>query len=442
MRRYWTILMAGAVLGAAPAANAQQPRGNVDPVVAEAMAAQAAGNARRAYELLRPLTDARAGDADFDYALGLAAADSSHPGEAIAAFQRVLAEQPGNAQARAELARVYAMAGDIDTAKATFDTVLADPTVPDPVRQRLNRLVRDYDRRIRGGGGALGGFADAEVGYDSNVNTATSLTSITLPVFAFLGPASLTGAATRGHDGYYQLQAGLTGSTALSRQTRVYASALGSWRDNFGSDAFDQAAATGTAGIAHTAAGGDVASVSGQVQRFWLGRDGYRTSIGAIGQYSFRLNEGRALSVQAQYYRFNYDNDALRDADRFAGTLTYAGRIAFAGIGGGTERTVRGGARHLGFAFGAVQAGTEYPLAANLALLVGASAEHRDYHGADPLFLRGRIDTQLDATFGVRVALGHGISLRPRATYTRNFSNIGLYDYSRFTVAMGGRVEF
>jgi len=425
-----------AALCACPAA------AQTDQQLQQAIALQAQGQSEAAYRLLAPQADARAGQPDFDYLLGLTAADTGRYAEAITALQRVLAVQPSNAQARAEIARVYALAGDIDTARAEFDTVNSDPTVPDPVRQRLGRLVRDYDRRIGGGGDDVTGFVDGEAGYDRNINSATGLSSITLPIFAFLGPATLTGPATRMHDGYYQLQAGLSGSTGVSRQDRIYASLLGSWRDNFESNLFDQAGVTGTGGISHAFANTDIVSLSGQVQRFWLGRSGYRTSIGGIAQYTTRLSEGRALSAQIQYYRFDYDRNPLRDADRYAATLTYADRTSFAALGGGLERTVRSGARNLGYWFAALQAGTERPLASNLALLAGGSVEHRDYQGTETLFLKGRADTQLDATLGLRVALGGGVSLRPRVTYTRNFSNIQLYDYSRVTGSAGIRFEF
>lgn len=423
-------------------ASASPAAAQADPRIQQAMALQAEGKSEAAYRLLAPEADAHAGRPDFDYLLGLTAADTGRYADAITALQRVLAVQPDNAQARAEIARVYALAGDIDTARAEFDTVNSDPTVPDPVRQRLGRLVRDYDKRIHGGDDDVTGFVDGEAGYDGNVNTATGLSSITLPIFAFLGPAALTGPATRMHDGYYQLQAGLSGSTGVSRQDRIYASVLGSWRDNFQSDLFDQAGVTGTAGISHALANTDVFSLSGQAQRFWLGRSGYRTSIGGIAQYTTRLAGGRAVSAQVQYYRFNYDNNPLRDANRYAATLTYADRTSFAALGGGTERTVRSGARNLGYWFAALQAGTEHPIAANVALLAGGSVEHRDYLGTEPLFLKGRVDTQLDATLGLRVALGSGVSLRPRVTLTRNFSNIELYDYTRVTGSAGIRFEF
>ena len=72
----------------------------VDTVVAQAVALQARGDAAGAFALLAPLERSRAGDPDYDYALGLAAADSGRIGIAIRALQRVIAVQPENAQAR------------------------------------------------------------------------------------------------------------------------------------------------------------------------------------------------------------------------------------------------------------------------------------------------------------------------------------------------------
>jgi tetratricopeptide (TPR) repeat protein len=435
---FWAVqaALAGTTAMVSPAA------AQVDDLVQRALALHAGGRPGDAYALLAPHTAARAGDADFDYALGLAAADSGHPGIAIAAFQRVLAAQPANVQARAELARVYAMGGDIDTARAEFDTVLNDPTVPDPVRQRVGRLVRTYDRTIAGGGDTLTGYLDAEAGYDTNINSATDRSSITLPLFAFLGPATLSGAGRSTEDGYYQVQGGLSAGTALSRQTRAFASILGFWRDNFEHDAFDQAAVTGTAGVSHSFANRHSLSISAQGQRFWLDREGYRTGAGAIVQYSLPVSKGAVASLQGQYYRFDYDGDPVRDADRIGGTASVAGRTWFASAAGGRERTVRASARQLGFRYAAGQLGWEQPVSRTVALTGGAQIEHRDYQSADPLFLRARVDTQFDASLGVRLVLGQGVSVRPRVTYTRNHSNIALYDYSRVTAAMGLRLEF
>ena len=423
--------------------------GSIDPVMAKtdelvtrALSLHVEGKAPDAFDLLSPYEAERAGDPDFDYALGLAAADSGRSGRAIAALQRVLAVQPGNAQARAEIARVYAMAGDIDTAKTEFDTVIADPSLPDPVRQQLNSLSRKYGQAMRGGASRLTGFVDVESGYDSNVNAATSATSITLPVFAFLGPATLGGGATRQSEAFAQVQAGVSADAPISRQTKLFISALGLWRDAFNSKAFDQGAATGTLGIAHTLVQGDVVSLSAQGQQFWLERDGYRASYGAIGQYTRRLKGGDALSFALQYATIDYKTDTLRDANRYTGTLSYAGKKIYASVGGGKEDTRRAGGRHLGYWLATAQAGWEQPLSDRFSLAAGVSAEHRDYEGSDPLFAKGRRDTQLDASLSLRALIAKGLILRPRVTYTRNESNLALYTYDRVTASISIRKEF
>ena len=436
MRTLVSMSLAGIMLIAPPAL------AEVDELVRQALALEAKGKPAEAYAVLIPAEQARAGDPDFDYALGMAAADSGHKGIAIVALQRVLAVQPNNAQARAEIARVYALAGDIDTARAEFNTVVNDPTIPDPVRQRFNTLVRSYNKTIGGGGVSVTGFADAEAGYDSNINSATNLTSITLPVFAFLGPAALGGGATQIGQGFAQGQGGISVDAGLSRQTRVYVSALGFYRDAFRSRAFDQGAITGTAGISHSLANRDVFSLSGQVQKFWLGGNGFRNSYAAIAQYTKALSGGRSLSINAQYSYLNFLTDNLRDADRYAATVTYANRTFFGSVGGGREAPRDQAARHLGFGFVAGNVGADVPLTTGLNINGSLGLEHRGYTGSDPLFLGGRRDTQIDASVGLRYSINKAITLRPRATYTRNFSNFSLYDFNRVTASVAIRAEF
>ena len=413
-----------------------------DPDVKNAMDQLNAGRAGAAYSSLKGSEADRAGNPDYDMALGLAALETGRHGEAIIAFQRVLAVQPRNARAQAELARAYAMAGDVDTARAEFETVRGDPSIPDPVRNRIDGVVRQLDTAIAGGASEITGYIDVEGGYDSNINTATDAISITLPLFAFLGPATLNGAAREQDAGFYQIQGGLSGSTPLSRQTRLFGSVLGNWRDNVDSRFVDQASAVGTVGVAHSLANGDVISLSGQAQRFWLGHNGYRTSVGGDVRYTKRLSNDRALSVSGQYFRLNYDGNPLQDAERFSGSITYADKNIYGGIGGGKEETRRPGADQLSYLFVNAQLGGEWSLGEKAAVIAGASVEHRNYDSRDPLFLQGRNDTQYDASLGLRYRFTDTISIRPRVTYTRNDSNIGLYDYDRWTASVGARLSF
>ena len=407
-----------------------------------AAAQQGQAQAEQAYRTLAPQADARAGDPAFDYALGIAALDSGRFGEAIIALQRVLAVQPNNAQARAELARAYALAGDIDTAREQFATVVDDPSLPDPVRQRFTGFVRQFDRAIAGGGSDVSGFLDARGGHDSNINSATDLTTVTIPLFAFLGPGTLGAGATSQDDEFYEVAGGLSGVTAIGRQDRLFAAALGNWRDNLDSGAFDTASLTGTAGYAHTFANRDVISLSAQAQQFWLGGNAYRSSLGAVAQYTRLLPQGRALTLAAQYNRLNFDNQPLLDADRYALAVGYVTRVLSANVAGGREETRRAAGDAYSNSFATASIGAEVPLTERVAMVAGAAFDLRRYDAPDALFLVERNDERIDLQAGLKVRLVDSLFLVPRATYTRNWSNIPLYDYDRWTVSAGVRFEF
>lgn len=433
-------LSLAAILWSVPhAAHARQ-----DETVAQAATMISAQKGEQAYRLLLPQMDQRAGDPDYDYVLGLAAADSGRPAEAIVAFQRVLSVQPDNAQARAELARAYALAGDIDTARAQFDTVVQDPSLPDPVRQRFDRIVRDYDRNIAGGGTDITGFADISVGLDSNVNAATDLTQITIPLFAAFGPGALAPGARAQDDGFFEAVAGISAVAPLSRQTRLFGSVLGNWRDNFDSRnrAFDQAALTGSAGLAHTLPSRDVLSLSGQVQQFWYGHDSYRQAYGAIGQYTHRLKGGEALSVSGEFFITRHERDTLRDSQRYGISVAYAARDFILSAGGGHEEADARAGDHFSNDYVRASVGFEKPLAPRLSVVGGLTGQLRRHDAADPLFLDKRKDEQVDASLGLKVRISDALYARPRVSYTRNWSNIALYDYERATVSLGIRAEF
>ena len=70
-----------------------------------ALAQSADASSQARFETLAQQQSERAGEPAYDYDLAVAAIDAGKYGEAIVALQRVLAIQPKNALARAELAR-------------------------------------------------------------------------------------------------------------------------------------------------------------------------------------------------------------------------------------------------------------------------------------------------------------------------------------------------
>ena len=82
------------------------------------------GQFNAAYQLLEPFENARAGDIDFDYVLGIAAVESKHASRGAFALERVLALNPDHKDARAEMAKAHFMLGEKEAAKAEFNAVL------------------------------------------------------------------------------------------------------------------------------------------------------------------------------------------------------------------------------------------------------------------------------------------------------------------------------
>lgn len=83
------------------------------------------GRPAEGYALLLPLEKERAGEARFDYLLGIAALDSNRPDKAVPALKRALAANPGFAGARLEMARAYYQLDDLPNARAEFETGMA-----------------------------------------------------------------------------------------------------------------------------------------------------------------------------------------------------------------------------------------------------------------------------------------------------------------------------
>ena len=213
-------------------------------------------------------------------------------------------------------------------------------------------------------------------------------------------------------------------------------------RENLSDAQFDQAAVTGTAGYAHSFANGDVISVSGQVQQFWLGGDGFRSSVGTVAQYTKPLSQSRALTFSAQWNRLNFDGDPLRDANRYAAGIGFVGKRFAANLTGGKEETRRQAGDAQSFSFIGANIGTELPVADKVAIVAGAAFDIRRHDAPDALFLTERKDERIDLQAGVKFAVFKNVFLQPRATYTRNWSNIALFDFDRWTTSIGARIEF
>jgi tetratricopeptide (TPR) repeat protein len=417
-----------------------------DAVTDRAKALLQRKDAAGAYKLLLPLEPQRAGDPEYDYLLGIAALDAGDPERAVFALERVLALQPDNLLARAEIARAYFEIGERDTAKREFEAVRSRG-VPGEVRETIDRFLSAIEaaRKRR-----FNAYVEFAVGHDSNVNSATSQSQVAVP---FFGGAivQLAPGSTRIKDDFWSLSAGLSFTNEITADWSLVGSASYYGKYNGDESRFDTGALDGAIGMRWSRASNAVTGAL-QVQQYNVDGDSFRESAGGVVQWQHNLSQASQVSLYAQLADLTYPDlsQSIRDARRtIVGGATahaFAGETApvvFASVYGGEEKEDAQNVPHLGHKPVGVRVGAQWRLAPGVHLLANASAEQRRYGGIDPLFLVEREDTQFDAT----VVLNYTIratkwSVRPQLSFTDNDSNIEIYAFRRTVAQLGLRRDF
>jgi hypothetical protein len=126
------------------------------------------GNPKQAYQELSAVQDKMTGMPEYDYLLGVAALDSGHIDDAIIAFERVLAVMPSHAGAQMDLARAYYAAGSFDLAEAGFMR-LRDQNPPPAAMIAINRYLDAIQARKLLTQAGWSAYGELGIGYDSNL---------------------------------------------------------------------------------------------------------------------------------------------------------------------------------------------------------------------------------------------------------------------------------
>jgi tetratricopeptide (TPR) repeat protein len=397
----------------------------------------------QAYELLLPLEAQRSGNPEYDYLLGIAALDSGHRERAIFALERVLAVQPDNALARAEIARAYLAVGEKDTARQEFENVKRE-RIPAAARATIDRYLSAITAAETT---QIQGYIEVGVGSDSNVNSATADSEIALPAFGGL-IATLNPAATSKSDSFTSVSGGINFTHKLGQRWSMIAGFAGNGKFNRNEDKFDTDTVEGNFG-ARWAADADALTLAAQLQTFELDNSRYRDSRGLVGQWQHSLDERRQFSGYLQYAQLRYPTQSIRDANRGIGGVAYAqafssrlSPVLFLSAYGGREKEIAEGVPHLGHEPAGIRIGGQFKPAEGWTVFGGVNYEERRYGGAEPIFLVTRKDKQTDVRLGASYLMRAGTTLIVQASNTDNKSNIDLYQFRRTLGTVSIRFDF
>jgi tetratricopeptide (TPR) repeat protein len=397
------------------------------------------GNAQEAYNLLIPLQSTRAGDPDFDFLLGSAALALGKNTEAVFALERVLAVQPNNAPARAQIARAYFNLKETEAAKREFENVKKQD-VPPEVSATIDRFLDAIARVEESERTVIRGFIEVGIGYDTNVNSATADSEVAIPAFGGL-VFTLAPTATKLGDTFISFGGGLNIQHPISKQLALFGGLAYQNKTNLSEDKFSTYYYDANLGLSYRW-NRDTFTVAAQYNSFWvddtqLYNDAYRNASGVTGQWQHDFDSRNQISVFLQYSDLTYPDQQIRDANRYIGGLGYAhafGRgtvITYLGLYGGSEKVKAESVPQLGNDIYGARFGAQWNLNEKYSLFANASGERRDYGGPDPFFLVDRKDTQYSASGGLIFVPKKNLRITPQISWTDNKSNIGINQFDR-----------
>ena len=433
-------------LNEAPVAPAATVPATSDKVLLEATALINKGDYKAAYQLLEPLEAARVGDINFDYLFGFAGVESGNVTRGTFALERVLAQDPNNKDARAEIAKAHYLLGEIDTSKAEFKNVLAQK--PDEkTKNNIEKLLTSIEK-IEGVVTTYNAYLDLGAGWDSNISSAPSISTIAVPVIGGL-IVPLDKSAREKADSFLNASAGISFRHPIIAEKLVAFGSAGYTRRNNNSEtAFSNSTLDFSAGLGYYA---DSNSYTFALQDAHFNLDGepFRHAYGGTLQWLYTVDANNQMGMYGQFTKLKYNGSSFQNADRtilgvngahvFAGDLS---PVAFASLYGGSEDARDSQAIFLDHDIYGLRAGGQLTFSAALQTYVSFGFEARGHNEDNPIFLSKRKDHQYDATIGLRYMPASDWVIKPQFSYTQNDSNIAINDFERKLISINVRKDF
>ncbi len=404
--------------------------------------------AGEAFELLIAESERLSGTPEFDLLLGIAALDAGKPTQAVFALERVLALQPGNSRARAELARAYFEMGENEAAKDEFTTVKSQ-ALPAEIANTIEKYLTAIESRFAATRTQFDVYLEAAFGYDSNVNSATDSSTVAIPAFGNL-LFTLDDTGRELDSGFFQLGAGTVFSSPFldKDNLRVFGNLNLREKITFNESDFRTRIANGQVGLRYTQ--GDnafLASFNGQ--KYFIGGDDNRDLAGANIQWLHAHSEYTQFSMFASFAAQRFPDQNVRNVNQYSGGLGVVHAlqhqstpVLYASVYGGTDNERVQSRQDIGRDFIGVRLGGEYGVTDRSRLQGNISYQYSDYGGDDPLFNKTRQDHFVFIRAALAYSLTDNWSITPELQYIHNDSNILINDFDRWLTLITVRTKF
>ena len=404
--------------------------------------------ADEAYTLLFAESEQHAGTPDFDLLLGIAALNSGHPTQAVFALERVLAIQPDNARARAELARAYFEMGENEAAKTEF-TAVKEKSLPPSMAESIEKYLSAIEARFASTRTRFDVYIKGALGYDSNVNSATDTSQIAIPAFGNL-LFTLNASGQELDSGFFDIGAGIIFSTPFLNRDNLHIFGKAGLNEHitFNEPDFRTATADGQLGLRYSQGkNAFLASLVGQ--EFRLGGNKNREQGGANLQWLHAVNERTQISVFGQFVVQRFPGQTVRNVNQFSGGIGAVHALAmdnnpiiFASAFAGIDNELRDLRPDIGRNFIGARLGGQFDWDKRTVVLGSLSYQYSRYGGLDPLFIERRRDHFIFLRAALEYALTHNWTLTPEIQYSNNDSTLIINEFDRWQTFVTIRNQF
>lgn len=417
------------------------------------------GNPKQAYMELIGLESQLAGNIEYDYLLGVASLDSGKIDDAIVAFERVLALNPNHAGAQMDLARAYFAAGSLDLAEASFRQ-LADSNPPPAAQQTITRYLEAIHARKRQSVPGWSGHAELGVGYDDNITgVPTDFGAAAQQSFGIVG-IEATGNSVKRKAAFATAAGAMEYSHPLSRGWGLFAGGEAKGRGYAGESDFNSLSGDVRAGAALN---------QGPTQWRLLGgytafnQDGAadtdpritndRRSAYAHGEWKHYLDPKRQVGLGLLFSQVRFPTNEVEDFDQILLNASYLQSFETKGVpvvylsafasDDRAENKLPGGETDKSKNLLGVRGYFQYSLSPKLNAFTALgmlARRDKDSFARSTTVEKGK-DRFAEFLLGLNWQFRKTCAVRAQWSYTRNASNIDLYDFNRSEVSSAVRCE-
>jgi len=372
---------------------------------------------------------------NIDFYLGRSNYETKNYEMALAAYERVLINDPTNLRIRLEVAQTYLKMGLLPDAKKEFESVLLTPDLPIVVKENIQQQLDFIEGKTKKH--FVNVMAIFGMGYDSNINTQNDAKSIYVPTLD--GNIDLTtgvnGAVTTEIGTVINHLYKVNESFYFQNSATIFAMRYNSYMENN----------IGVVSLSTTPTKIDNKSMYALtlgVDHVWYGGVNYLNSYNLIPQFSYAFEKNLLYDVNFKYsLKEFYDPNESNDASvyEFSNKISYINETfgMFRGellLGKEIKDEKSLGNDTLSKKYYTINLSNTYSIDAKNALNTTLGQTQSRYINQDALFLEKREDTKYTIGTAITHSYSKNITLNLGVQFTDNISNVEIYDYDKYTV--------